>query len=168
MTGAMHSSAAARWKGESGYAAADGQMGQIIQPYMDWRLSGDNHGCERCGRQKNGLSFAWVPGGWDSHRGGVLDGVQHNTYDVEFYGPNPICGIYYLGALRAGEEMARAPGECIRRRISQALRQGAVDRSQSLQRNTIFRKFGAFELTRLLLICVAIWVPEIPRAPNTR
>jgi hypothetical protein len=41
----------------------------------------------------------------------VLEGVQHNTYDVEFYGPNPLCGIYYLGALRAGEELARAAGE---------------------------------------------------------
>ena len=30
-----------------------------------------------------------------------MEGVQHNTYDVEFYGPNPMCGIYYLGALRA-------------------------------------------------------------------
>ncbi len=40
----------------------------------------------------------------------MLEGVQHNTYDVEFYGPNPLCGIYYLGALRAGEEMARAAG----------------------------------------------------------
>ena len=27
-----------------------------------------------------------------------MEGVQHNTYDVEFYGPNPLCGIYYLGA----------------------------------------------------------------------
>ena len=40
-----------------------------------------------------------------------LEGVQHNTYDVEFYGPNPMCGIYYLGALRAGEEMARSMGD---------------------------------------------------------
>jgi hypothetical protein len=40
-----------------------------------------------------------------------MEGVQHNTYDVEFYGPNPMCGIYYLGALRAGEEMARAAGD---------------------------------------------------------
>ena len=41
----------------------------------------------------------------------MLTGVQHNTYDVEFYGPNPLCGIYYLGALRAGEEMAHAVGD---------------------------------------------------------
>ena len=62
-------------------------------------------------RVKKALEFAWVPGGWDANRDGVLEGVQHNTYDVEFYGPNPMCGIYYLGALRAGEEMARAAGD---------------------------------------------------------
>ena len=41
----------------------------------------------------------------------MLEGVQHNTYDVEFYGPNPQCGVYYLAALRACEEMASAMGE---------------------------------------------------------
>jgi hypothetical protein len=30
---------------------------------------------------------------------------------VEFYGPNPMCGIYYLAALRAAAEMAREVGE---------------------------------------------------------
>ncbi|MBV9158805.1 MAG: hypothetical protein JO097_21275, partial [Acidobacteriaceae bacterium] len=57
------------------------------------------------------LEFAWIPGGWDANRDGVLEGVQHNTYDVEFYGPNPQCGIYYLAALRASEEMARVLGD---------------------------------------------------------
>jgi uncharacterized protein (DUF608 family) len=60
---------------------------------------------------KKAVEFAWIPGGWDANRDGVLDGVQHNTYDVEFYGPNPLCGIYYLGALRAAEEMGRAAGD---------------------------------------------------------
>jgi len=40
-----------------------------------------------------------------------MEGVQHNTYDVEFFGPNPLCGVWYLGALRAAEEMARAVGD---------------------------------------------------------
>ncbi len=95
-----------------GYAAADGQMGQIIKLYLDWRLSGDMAWLrDYWPKVQRALSFAWVPGGWDSQRRGVLDGVQHNTYDVEFYGPNPQCGIYYLGALRAAEEMARALGD---------------------------------------------------------
>ena len=68
-----------------------------------------------CGKMwpkvKKAMEFAWVQGGWDGDRDGVMEGVQHNTYDVEFYGPNPMCGIYYLGALRACEEMARAMAE---------------------------------------------------------
>jgi non-lysosomal glucosylceramidase len=94
------------------YAAADGQMGQIMKTYLDWRLSGDTGWLrEYWPRVQRAISFAWVPGGWDARRTGVMDGVQHNTYDVEFYGPNPQCGIYYLGALRAAEEMARAVGD---------------------------------------------------------
>ncbi len=96
----------------SGFAAADGQMGQIIHAYMDWTLSGDDAWLRQMWpRFKKALEFAWVPGGWDPNKTGVLEGAQHTTYDVEFYGPNPVCGIYYLGALRAAEEMARAVGD---------------------------------------------------------
>ncbi len=95
-----------------GHAAADGTMGQIMHAYLDWTLSGDLDWLRGIWpRVKKALEFAWIPGGWDADRDGVLEGVQHNTYDVEFYGPNPMCGIYYLGALRAGEEMARATGD---------------------------------------------------------
>jgi len=99
-------------KGRSGFAAADGQMGQIIHAWLDWKISGDEALLRSTwSRAKRALEFAWVEGGWDGNRDGVMEGVQHNTYDVEFYGPNPMCGIYYLGALRAGEEMARATGD---------------------------------------------------------
>ena len=99
-------------KQRSGFAAADGQMGQIVHAYMDWSLSGDDAWLRSLWpRLKKALEFAWVPGGWDANQDGVLEGVQHNTYDVEFYGPNPMCGIYYLAALRAAEEMARAVGD---------------------------------------------------------
>jgi non-lysosomal glucosylceramidase len=99
-------------KARSGFAAADGQMGQIIHAWLDWKISGDDELLRSTWPgAKKALEFAWVPGGWDSNRDGVMEGVQHNTYDVEFYGPNPMCGIYYLGALRAAEEMARAAGD---------------------------------------------------------
>ncbi|MGD0618742.1 MAG: GH116 family glycosyl-hydrolase [Bryobacteraceae bacterium] len=96
----------------SEFVAADGQMGQIIKVYIDWQLSGNPAFLnEMWPKAKRALEFAWIAGGWDENRDGVMEGVQHNTYDVEFYGPNPLCGIYYLGALRAGEEMARAAGD---------------------------------------------------------
>jgi uncharacterized protein (DUF608 family) len=99
-------------KDRSGFAAADGQMGQIMHAYRDWVLSGDDAVLrDLWPRVKKAIEFAWIPGGWDADRDGVLEGVQHNTYDVEFYGPNPLCGVYYLGALRAAEEMARAVGD---------------------------------------------------------
>ena len=40
-----------------------------------------------------------------------MEGEQHNTYDIEFYGPNTMMGTLYLGALLAGERMARAMGD---------------------------------------------------------
>jgi len=95
-----------------GRAAADGQMGCIMKLYRDWQLSGDSDWLKRLWPQaQRALEFAWIKGGWDANRDGVAEGVQHNTYDVEFYGPNPLCGVWYLGALRAAEEMARAVGD---------------------------------------------------------
>ena len=93
-------------------SAADGQMGCLMKLYRDWRLSGDTNWLRRLWPQaKRALEFAWIENGWDGDRDGVAEGAQHNTYDVEFYGPNPLCGVWYLGGLRAGEEMARALGE---------------------------------------------------------
>ena len=96
----------------SGFAAADGQMGQIIKTCLDWRLSGDMEWLRSVWpKARKAMEFCWVPGGWDANRDGVMEGVQHNTYDIEFYGPNPLCGIYYLGGLRAAEDMALAMGD---------------------------------------------------------
>ena len=93
-------------------SAADGQMGCLMKLYRDWQLTGDTEWMQRLWPQaKRALEFAWIENGWDGNRDGVAEGVQHNTYDVEFYGPNPLCGVWYLGALRAGEELARAAGD---------------------------------------------------------
>ncbi len=97
-----------RW----GKAAADGQMGQIMHLYLDWKLSGDTPWMRALWpAAKRSLEHAWAPGSWDANRDGVMEGAQHNTYDVEFFGPNPLCGVWYLGALRAAAEMARAIGD---------------------------------------------------------
>jgi non-lysosomal glucosylceramidase len=36
----------------------------------------------------------------------VMEGCQHNTMDIEYYGPNPEIGFWYLGALKAAAIMA--------------------------------------------------------------
>jgi non-lysosomal glucosylceramidase len=87
--------------------AADGQMGCIIKLYREWQLSGDDSYLKSLyPKAKSALSYAWIKGGWDADQDGVMEGVQHNTMDVEYYGPNPQMTIWYLGALRAMEEMS--------------------------------------------------------------
>lgn len=89
-------------------AAADGQMGCILKMYREWQLSGDNEFLKNNWTNvKKTLAFAWMKGGWDANQDGVMEGCQHNTMDVEYYGPNPQMEFWYLGALRAGQEMAR-------------------------------------------------------------
>lgn len=76
--------------------------------YREWQLSGDDQFLrDNWSKVKNALAFAWVKGGWDGDVDGVMEGCQHNTMDVEYYGPNPQMQFWYLGALRAGEEMAK-------------------------------------------------------------
>jgi hypothetical protein len=95
-----------------GAAAADGQMGQIVKLYFDWTLSADDAWLrQQWPAAKRALAYAWRPGGWDEQKSGVMDGVQHNTYDVELYGPNTLCTTWYLAALRASARMAEAMGE---------------------------------------------------------
>jgi len=87
--------------------AADGQMGCIIKLYREWQMSGDNDFLkELYPKAVAALSYSWKKGGWDGDQDGVMEGVQHNTMDVEYYGPNPQMTVWYLGALRAMEEMA--------------------------------------------------------------
>lgn len=97
-------------KGSS--AAADGQMGCLMKLYREWQLSGDNKFLSDNWEQaKKVLSYAWEEKGWDGDRDGVMEGSQHNTMDVNYFGPNPQMGFWYLGALRATEEMAKAVGD---------------------------------------------------------
>lgn len=91
-----------------GAAAADGQMGCLMKLYRDWQLSGDDATLKAMWpKAKATLAFCWIEGGWDADQDGVMEGCQHNTMDVEYYGPNPQMTGWYLGALRAAEEMAR-------------------------------------------------------------
>ena len=97
---------------EFALGAADGQMGCIMKYYREWQLSGDDDFLkDNWENVKKALEFCWIPNGWDPDKDGVMEGSQHNTMDVEYYGPNPQMGFWYLGALRATEEMACYLGE---------------------------------------------------------
>jgi len=86
--------------------AADGQMGTLIKMYREWQLSGDDEKLRSMWPNiKKAMSFAWT-GIWDKNKDGVMEGSQHNTMDINYLGPNPQMAGWYLGALRASEEMA--------------------------------------------------------------
>ena len=90
-------------------AAADGQMGCIMKMYREWQLSGDPVFLSNNWAQvKKVLSYAWIEKGWDGDQDGVMEGSQHNTMDVNYFGPNPQMGFWYMGALKAAERMALA------------------------------------------------------------
>jgi uncharacterized protein (DUF608 family) len=93
-------------------AAADGQMGSIMKFYREWQLSGDDAFLKKHWPMvKKSLEFCWIKGGWDANKDGIMEGSQHNTMDVEYFGPNPQMGFWYLGALKASEKMAKYLGE---------------------------------------------------------
>lgn len=93
-------------------AAADGQMGCIVKFYRDWQLCGDEAFLKtHWPKVRSALAYAWRPGGWNANQDGVMEGAQGNTMDVEYFGPNPQMGFWYLAALKAGSRMATAMGD---------------------------------------------------------
>ena len=96
------------WQNES-IAAVDGQMGSILRAYREWLLHGDLEWLRSIWPGiKRAIGYVST---WDKDGDHVLEGRQHNTYDIEFYGPNPLCSVYYLAAVRAVEQLATIMGE---------------------------------------------------------
>ncbi len=93
----------------------DGQMGGIIKTYREWRLSGDDEWLRTWwDRVKKSLEFAWAETNedrWDPEKSGIITGRQHHTLDMELFGPNAWLNGFYVGALKAANEMAEAMGD---------------------------------------------------------
>ncbi len=88
-------------------AAADGQMQCIVKAWECWAKTGDDAWMSRLWPfVKKALEFCWTAGGWDADCDGVMEGCQHNTMDVDYYGPNPQMEFLYLAALQAAERLA--------------------------------------------------------------
>jgi len=90
--------------------AVDGQHGAVLRLYREWRLCGDRTLLDRhYPAAKRALQFCALR--WDPDGDGVPETEQHNTYDINFYGPNPLSAAFFLAGLRAGQELARAVGD---------------------------------------------------------
>lgn len=92
------------------YAAADGQLGGIMKVYREWRISGDT-GWLKDIWPKVKASLNYCIETWDPEHNGVLSEPHHNTYDIEFWGPDAMCSSFYLGALEAAIQMGKTLGD---------------------------------------------------------
>ena len=94
---------------------ADGHFGAIIKTFRDWKLSGDSDWLRRYWPQvKRAIEYAWSmenPDRWDPDQTGILSGRQHQTLDMELFGPNSWLGSMYVAALLATSNMATAMGD---------------------------------------------------------
>jgi uncharacterized protein (DUF608 family) len=92
------------------HAASDGQLGGIMKVFRDWQICGDLDWLRKMyPLAKRSLDYCirtWDP----DHKGGLFE-PHHNTYDIEFWGPDGMCTSIYLGALSALAQMAGAVGQ---------------------------------------------------------
>ncbi|MEP6583190.1 MAG: GH116 family glycosyl hydrolase [Ginsengibacter sp.] len=82
------------------HSAADGQLGGIMKVYREWRISGDNEWLKKMYPMvKSSIDYCIRT--WDPGHKGVIEEPHHNTYDIEFWGPDGMHTSFYIGALNA-------------------------------------------------------------------
>lgn len=99
-----------RFRGEGwGIWAGDSQGGYILKAYREHLCSADDAFVKRnWANIRKATEFLIAQ---DGDADGLIEGVQHQTYDENYYGANTMVGSLYLGALRAAEEMASRVGD---------------------------------------------------------
>lgn len=99
-------------KPEAFRACVDGQMGEVIKCYREWKLSGDTAWLKGMAPSVfKMLDYARSPENpdrWDADGDGVLEGRQHHTLDMDLFGPNAWLQGFYLLALDCGARIADA------------------------------------------------------------
>ena len=87
----------------------DAQTGYVLKAYREHQISADGSFLkENWTNIRKAAEYLFAE---DADDDGLIEGQQHNTYDINFFGPNPMIGSLYLGALRAAEEMAQEMGD---------------------------------------------------------
>lgn len=90
--------------------ASDGMLGTIMKVHREWKISGDTDWLRRFW-PRTVKAMNWAISHWDPERTGLLQRSHHNTYDINYLGPDGHCGSFYLGALTAVVKMGTALGE---------------------------------------------------------
>ena len=81
-----------------------------MKVHREWRISGDDAWLKHMWPEvKKSLDYCIKK--WDPRGKGILEERHHNTYDIEYWGPDGHCSSFYLGALLAASVMGAALGE---------------------------------------------------------
>jgi uncharacterized protein (DUF608 family) len=89
--------------------AADGQCGTVLKCYREHLMAKDTGFLTKYWpRIKKVMEYAI---GRDGNADGIIEDHQHNTYDIDFVGPNTFVGALYLAALHAAAHMADHQGD---------------------------------------------------------
>lgn len=81
-----------------------------MKVYREWRISGDNDWIRRLYPQiKKSMDYCIRT--WDPDEKGALEEPHHNTYDIEFWGPDGMCTSFYAGALNSIVHIGEFLGE---------------------------------------------------------
>ena len=92
------------------HPAADGQLGGIMKVYREWRISGDNEWLKKMYPMvKSSMDYCIRT--WDPWKKAIIEEPHHNTYDIEFWGPDGMHASFYLGALNAIIAMGKYLGK---------------------------------------------------------
>jgi hypothetical protein len=84
-------------------------LGGIIKLYREWQISGDRNWLNKLyPLAKKSMDYCIET--WDPRHRGLVEEPHHNTYDIEFWGPDGMCTSFYLGALSAIAALARDSG----------------------------------------------------------
>ncbi|MDO4557838.1 MAG: GH116 family glycosyl hydrolase, partial [Planctomycetia bacterium] len=92
------------------WGASDGQFGGIMKVRREWKISGDD-AWMRAKWPAVKRSLDYMIRTWDPRETGLPEESHHNTYDINYRGPEGHCGSFCLGALAAASEMAAAAGD---------------------------------------------------------
>ncbi|MBI5384310.1 MAG: hypothetical protein HZA90_06440 [Verrucomicrobia bacterium] len=108
--GFVEATGAINFRGESNnFWAGDSQGGTVMKCLREHQMSANGDFLKRnWPRIRKTAEFLLNE---DKDDDGLIEGSQHNTYDINFHGPNTMIGSLYLGALRAAEEMAKEVGD---------------------------------------------------------
>lgn len=96
-------------------SCVDGQMGEVIKCFREWKISGSDEWIKSHAESIfKMIEYAWSESNgdkWDLDCDGIMEGRQHNTLDVELFGPSSWLEGFYLLALDCGAKIAQFVGD---------------------------------------------------------